>query len=123
MRGAAPFFSDLRQSLSVIGPKTNFDFPSRPQLAINTQMPQPYKVTRNVSRSHAKERTARRLLDKLLDMDRKTMELSMTLYNVSPRERGIMRAQSRRLHDALRRRELRSENLTAIQCLAKHATA
>ncbi len=87
-------------------------------------MPQPSNRTRNVNHSHDhQERIARRLLDSLLALDRKTMELSMTLYSVSPRERAMMRAQSRRVHDALRKGELTSCKLTAMQYLAMHAAA
>jgi len=42
------------------------------------------------------------LLDNLLTLDRRLVELSMRLYKVPVRERSRMRAQNRRLHRAVR---------------------
>jgi hypothetical protein len=42
------------------------------------------------------------MLDHLLALDRMLVEVSMRLYNVSRRDRFTMRAQNRRLHDAVR---------------------
>jgi len=43
------------------------------------------------------------MLDILLALDRRVVELSMRLYNIPRRDRSVMRAQSRRLHDAVRK--------------------
>jgi hypothetical protein len=42
------------------------------------------------------------MLDHLLDLDRMLVEVSMRLYKVPRRDRFTMRAQNRRLHDAVR---------------------
>jgi len=42
------------------------------------------------------------LLDILLALDRRVVELSMRIYNIPRRDRFIMREQNRRLHDAVR---------------------
>jgi len=42
------------------------------------------------------------MLDHLLALDRMLIEVSMRLYKVPQRERFTMRAQNRRLHDAVR---------------------
>jgi len=42
------------------------------------------------------------LLDNLLTLDKRLVELSMNLYNVPVPERSKMRAQNRRLHKAVR---------------------
>ncbi|GEM_PF-3463122 len=42
------------------------------------------------------------MLDQLLALDRMLIEVSMRLYKVPRRERFTMRAQNRRLHDAVR---------------------
>lgn len=46
---------------------------------------------------------ADRMLDILSAFDRGVVELSMGLYNVSRRDRMLMRQQNRRLHRALRK--------------------
>jgi hypothetical protein len=43
-----------------------------------------------------------KLRDILLALDRGLMEYSMRLYNIPRRDRSILRAQTRRLHDAVR---------------------
>ncbi len=43
-----------------------------------------------------------KVLDILLALDRMVVEFSMRKYNVSRRDRFTMRAQNRRLHDAVR---------------------
>jgi hypothetical protein len=45
---------------------------------------------------------ADKLLDSLLALDRRVIERSLRIYNVSRRERSRMRAQMRRLHQAVR---------------------
>jgi hypothetical protein len=45
-----------------------------------------------------------KMLDVLLEFDRSVVELSMGLYNLPRRDRVVMRAQNRRLHNALRKR-------------------
>lgn len=42
------------------------------------------------------------MLDVLLALDRMVVELSLRVYKVSRRDRFLMRAQNRRLHDAVR---------------------
>jgi hypothetical protein len=45
---------------------------------------------------------ADKLLDSLLALDRRVIERSLRIYNVPRRERSRMRAQMRRLHQAVR---------------------
>lgn len=45
---------------------------------------------------------ASEMLDVLLTLDRMLVEVSMRLYNIPRRDRFTMRAQNRRLHDAVR---------------------
>jgi len=42
------------------------------------------------------------LLDVLIVLDRKILELSMAAYDIPRRDRLLLRAQNRRLHDAAR---------------------
>ena len=48
------------------------------------------------------ENDFRKMLDVLLPLDRKVLEMSMRLYKIPHRERFLMRKQNRRLHDAVR---------------------
>lgn len=48
------------------------------------------------------QRDASEMLDVLLTLDRMLVEVSMRLYNIPQRDRFTMRAQNRRLHDAVR---------------------
>jgi hypothetical protein len=48
------------------------------------------------------QRDASEMLDVLLTLDRMLVEVSMRLYNIPRRDRFTMRAQNRRLHDAVR---------------------
>jgi hypothetical protein len=45
---------------------------------------------------------ADKLLDSLLALDRRVIERSLRIYNIPRRERNRMRAQMRRLHQAVR---------------------
>lgn len=74
---------------------------------------QPTKTSRRLRGRQGSKQSGTSLLNSLLDLDRKMMELSMALYSVSPRQRTIMRSHSGRLRNALRRRELRLNNLGA----------
>ena len=49
------------------------------------------------------ERDPYKLLDMLLALDRMVVELSMRKYNISRRDRFRMRAQNKRLHQAVRK--------------------
>jgi hypothetical protein len=48
------------------------------------------------------ESDSNRLLEILLALDRTVVELSMRIYNIPRRDRSRMRAQNRRLHEAVR---------------------
>ncbi|MBZ5721419.1 MAG: hypothetical protein LAO03_13655 [Acidobacteriia bacterium] len=48
------------------------------------------------------ERDLNQVMDILLTLDRTVLEFSMRIYNVSRRDRFIMREQNQRLHDAVR---------------------
>jgi hypothetical protein len=57
---------------------------------------------RRTSRTVISESDPKKLLEILLALDRHVIELSMRLYNVPRGERFTMRAECRRVHDALR---------------------
>jgi hypothetical protein len=54
-------------------------------------------------------------LDMLLELDRMVVELSMGIYNLPRRERFIMRAQNRRLHQAVREHLPRITQLSTVE--------
>ena len=43
------------------------------------------------------------MLEMLLALDRAVVEVSMHIYNLSPRDRFVMREQNQRLHEAVRK--------------------
>ncbi len=54
---------------------------------------------------------ANKLLNSLLALDRRVVERSLRLYNVPRQERTRMRAQMRRLHQAMRAIDLNPRNI------------
>jgi len=67
-------------------------------------------MKRNLS---ASQYNANTFLDSLLALDRKVVERSLRIYNVPRHERTRMRAQIRRLHQAVRAIDLNARNLAA----------
>jgi hypothetical protein len=59
------------------------------------------------------QRDANEILDRLLALDRRVVERSLRIYNVPRHERARMRAQIRRLHQAVRAIDLNARNVAA----------
>jgi hypothetical protein len=84
-------------------------------------MPQPTKQKRHVVYDQVTRRNdPYTLLDSWLALDRRVVELSMRRYGVPRRDRFMIRAQQRRLHDALREFHERSKAQPATDGLASH---
>lgn len=64
------------------------------------------KVNKVIGRHNSKE-----VLERFLALDRAVLEIAMHRYKVRPRERSILREETRRLHAALRRTRLKSRLL------------
>jgi hypothetical protein len=69
-----------------------------------------------VGRQATRDRDPRKLLDTLLALDQGVVELFMRVYDILRRDRSILRAQNRRLHNAVRETRLdQKASLRAVQ--------
>lgn len=68
-------------------------------------MSQPNKPTwQKLRNSAVRARDVNKLLDALRALDRTVVEISMHIYKIPRRDRALMRAHHRRLHDTIRER-------------------
>lgn len=82
---------------------TYFNFRSQVRFAISSSMKRSAIVTSQYNQNN--------LLNSLLALDRRIVERSLRIYNVPMHERTRMRAEMRRLHQAVRAIDLNPRNI------------